>query len=234
MARFAPRLAVLRLYLVGAAVSFLATVMLLSPNGTYAGHPLGGNASCWRSGTSRTCRYTWQYGQWMPLRLIDQVSPAYASWWDVVTSAMWVWNHPSAIGPQNFHYVPQSNDSWVYVKYAHTGQQGLGSQNWAMTWNYRTNGTRTNLIDDPVDIYWSEIYGNTYTMPGDWNVRSYIWAHEMGHTLGLGHHPGTLMAPAYYGILSPTEYDYGSYPPCSTYYDYSRYGIRCIYNWWWN
>jgi hypothetical protein len=173
----------------------------------------------------------------MPMRLIDQLSPAYAGWWDAVTNAMWVWNQPSAIGPQNFHYVPQSNDSWVYVKYAHTGQHGLTSGLYAITWNCEADGDCYRYLDEFLIITWSEIYGNTSTMLGGWNWQNWLWAHEMGHTLGLGHHPGTLMGPNYLGILAPTQYDYGSYPPCVTYPDFAGwqwYGIRCIYNWWGN
>jgi hypothetical protein len=61
--------------------------------------------------------------------------------------------------------------------------------------------------------------------------RKYIVAHEMGHTLGLLHHDGTLMqSPGFPSPIpiGPTSTDYGAKPPCSG--TYSTNGVRCVFN----
>ena len=195
-----------------------------------------GGGTCWKPGTPLLCRNTWQQGQWLYVRLIDQFS-TWAPWWyDLADQAKNEWN--SRPGPEVFQWVPWENDTWVYLKYAWNGHPQLGSNGtaYATTWNCSTANVCTSQAE-PMNIRWSEIYFNRDKIPQlQWPADLNLFAHEMGHALGLAHHPTTALSVMYpypnvYAGGPNDPIDIGKTPPCY----YSAYwGIRCVYNWSWN
>ena len=208
-------------FIVGLALTTLPA--LASSNNT----PTIGNGDCWRGGTPFTCRVTWTgVNTFIYFRAIDQYSAAEPGWTSPVTAAVAAWN--SAPGPQFYSFTPHSNDTWIYIVAAQTGQHGLTSSMVGLTWNCDRSGYCTDL-NQAMDIYWSNVYLNQSTLNGQ--AAAYVQntaAHESGHAMGLYHNSSdssSVMWPYETTVPGPDANDIGTYPGCSS----SGAGIDCIY-----
>jgi len=194
----------------------------LSTAPALAGHTFSGG-DCWRGYTPFDCRQNWQAKNTVELmRSIDQTNNSGLG--NALTTAMNNWSTGS--GPQSFSFSARTNDSWDYFKI----DNGIVAPD-GYTWNCVSGACPSS---NPVDIQWSEVY----VTPSDLNCASCnngqiaisIFAHEIGHTLGLDHHfdSGAVMQQST-TLQGPTSEDAGQLPPCSE--SNSTLGVRCIYNW---
>jgi len=194
----------------------------LSTAPALAGHTFSGG-DCWRGYTPFDCRQNWQAKNTVVLmRSIDQTNNSGLG--NALTTAMNNWSTGS--GPQSFSFAARTNDSWDCFKI----DNGIVAPD-GYTWNCVSGACPSS---NPVDIQWSEVY----VTPSDLNCASCnngqiaisIFAHEIGHTLGLDHHfdSGAVMQQST-TLQGPTSEDAGQLPPCSG--SSSTLGVRCIYNW---
>ena len=207
----------------------VGSIMASAPSNADAGHTIGApQGNCWRYGDPTTCRLTWSQNQWLFIRLIDQFSGQAAGWRPAADSAQTEWN--MAAGPQVLQWVPATGDSWVYLNYSWTGQHGLGPNTLAMTWNCDVTRYCSNA-NGAMIIWWTDIYFNRDRMQRPFAEQVNVFAHEIGHSLGLFHHvdQNRLMHPTVSVIQGPRDPgDIGRSPPCSI---ANEWGIRCVYNW---
>jgi hypothetical protein len=154
-----------------------------------AGHrhtsSMGVEGDCWKAGTPLLCRNTWAgAGQLLLLRVIDQLgadTPGRTLWTHTVT-AHGNWNVPQ--GPQSFRDFGRTNDTWIYMKRDNT----MSVPNGRVTNCGYFNGSPTLTCGgmDAGNIVWSELF-----LPGGnatHSLSTAVIAHELGHTIGLGHH----------------------------------------------
>jgi hypothetical protein len=178
------------------------------------------------------CRSNWGWYEYMRIRVIDNFSWANPACGWLADSARYNWH--TASGPQLVTWYGQENDRWMYLNYAWTGQQGLTWDYLGMHWGCDTSGWCTNTGVAMV-IWWSDIYINGERLPYDWypDHTAWVFAHEIGHGLGLAHHDSyTLMNANYPGpIWGPTSTEAGNLPPCSG--STSSFGVRCVFEWPW-
>ncbi len=192
---------------------------------------LGGDTivggDCWKSGTPLICRNVWFDNQFMHVRLIDQMNNTTLHNKADVARSNWT----TAVGPQILSFNAQTNDTWIYLK----RDDSLSAPN-----GYTLNCNNAlvpacSVNEREMMIVWSEIYvplGNKDHAKG-----TSVFAHEIGHALGLSHH-GTACVPLMSAGLgaaactnppeAPRPTDEGGLPPCG---DVVEHGIRCIYKW---
>ncbi len=169
-------------YLLGAVLT-LAVWAVPGAGRARAGHTMvGGN--CWQGPpVPQMCRNTWVQGQLLPVRLIDQFSPFAPTWFVQADTVRGAWS--GATGPQVLSWSPQTNDTWIYLKYAWTGVNNLGQGEVGNTNNCTSGGCNAY----PMVIQWSDIYLNRDVLDGAPAADiQWAFAHEIGHGLALDHH----------------------------------------------
>jgi hypothetical protein len=204
----------------------------LLPGGSLAlaGHTLAGG-DCWQAGTPLLCRTTWNntYRQ-VDLSLFDQFSQVRPAWETNAETACNNWHNYSPASDILCHWTPVGA-SRIYLKTGTNGTHDLSSSIYAVTWNCNINHVclDTNTAQN---IWYTEIYFNTSgSLDGVSSaVRTKVFAHELGHALGLYHHEtvGYLMRQGPYTTSGPSAGDYGQLPACSG--GATTWGVRCIYH----
>jgi hypothetical protein len=189
-----------------------------------AGDTIGPGGDCWRAGTPVNCRVGWQgTNSFFVVSLVDEMNNAtYHSLADTARN-----NWSNASGPQQFQWVASPiHPTWVRLR-VNVGYYCAC----ATTNNFNSSGT--DISDSGGFINYSLIQiSPAYANPADANLGINAFGHELGHTLGLAHHPNEmrgLMWPYNNSTyLAPTEFDIGLNPPCGL--SISYLGVRCIYN----
>ena len=209
-----------------ALIAFILAASAVPGSAVRAGDTIVGG-DCWQAGTPLICRNVWVDNNFLRVRLIDQLSNAALTSKAEVARSNWT----SAAGPQILSWNSQVNDTWIYLK----RNDGLGVPN-GVTFN--CNGTLVPVCSDQARammIVWTEIYvplGNKDNAKG-----TSVFAHEIGHALGLFHHGNgcTPLMSAGLGAaacvnppIAPQATDIGGLPPCG---GNVQHGIRCIYKW---
>jgi hypothetical protein len=205
------------------AIFLMAVGIGLPAQPVLAGHTFGGG-DCWRGYTPLDCRWNWTAAntiEWM--RIIDQMNNSQLTSKDQTAYSNW----NSANGPQVFSTFSHTNDSWDYMKIDNSIQAPNG-----YTWNCVPGACPTAM---PADFDWSEVYVTASDLNcGRCNngaIAISIFAHELGHTLGLDHHYASTQVAVMQQattLQGPTGVDIGPLPPCSG--DQSNLGVRCIYD----
>ena len=192
-----------------------------------------GNGDCWRVGTPATCRSNWPgRSQFIRFRAIDHFSDSRPNWMSSAQAAVSAWN--SAPGPQLYSFTPQTNDTWVYLEDARTGEHGLPPGYGGVTWNCQQGVPCDRLVglEESIIAHWSEIYFNRDVLPNTSNsLVKFVFAHESGHAMLLHHNfvdPTALMRPnADVIVPGPNANDTGAFPGCAG----GGFGVNCIYGW---
>lgn len=219
-----------------------------------AGHQyLNDSAHCANSSGSglKLCRTNWQGANTtMNIRAVDDYS-SIAPWLtSAVTAAVNSWYN--APGPIRATFSSQANDSYVWYKtgtnsgpYTSTGiigitRQCLSSSNCA-TYFFIGNFQFTEIYLNRSILTQSYVQTSGGTFKAQW-----VAAHEMGHAVGLDHHPREVPSPCYNlwssvlmrpcadegpGVNGPVGWDLGTLisPACAG--DGGQKGVRCIYRW---
>jgi hypothetical protein len=201
-----------------------------------AGHTLAGG-DCWQPGTPLLCRTTWNStDRIINLNLYNQFTHVRPDWYPNAETACNNWHNFVPSTPTNDIYCHWTGTSpylatAVYLKTGTNGTYDLTSTTYAITWNCGSNGVCIDT-NTALNIWYSEVYFNTSGVLDNASsaVRTKVFAHEMGHTLGLFHHDATgyLMRQGAYTTAGPSSGDYGQLPACSG--AASTWGVRCIYH----
>lgn len=224
----------------GAACVVISTMLSVAPAAHAA--PTIGGGDCWRSTTERSCWAHWSDGQPILFTAYEDF-PSQPGWHTSFIYALQNWN--TAAGPQSLSTAYRANSGSIRYSARVTGQNGLTSQAYGITWNcssvgsYCSSTTTENLL-----VGSANIYINSSTLAGvSRPLQTAVFAHETGHALLLAHtysRSGDLMFPAIYDppvTDHPIENgDIGALPPCngslgSTNSNNDRAGTRCVYHW---
>lgn len=201
-----------------AVTSVLLMAIAYGTKPAIAGDTSGGG-DCWRSGTPLTCRVGWGgANSYFTVSLIDQMNNSTLHSTADTARANWT----VATGPQSFRWDSTPIEpTWVYLKVDNNQCSGCG-----YTVPFDSNGN--NIANQSGVIQWANVF-----VPSTQTNGVTVFAHELGHTLRLGHHTNESTALMYpnsgTGILAPTPFDIGPNPPCSGITS-SYWGVRCIYN----
>jgi hypothetical protein len=135
------------------------------------------------------------------------------------------WN--SAVGPQDFSTAARTNDTFVYMKVDNAVPAPNG-----YTWNCTSSACPVMPGNTAANYLWSDIYvpeaNLTCGSCGGGSIAISVFAHELGHTLGLFEHAGSgaIMTQGT-TAQAPTTIDIGPDPPCTGASD--GWGVRCVY-----
>jgi hypothetical protein len=228
-----------------AVMLFAFAAVLLAPSAANAGD-IGmleanntGNYSqgdCWRAGSPTLCVHTfWTSSPYVYLWLNDQGLSAMEHRNAATAASNWT----SYQGPQYFSYYHHANESWIFQSRRTLAQYpNIGTVNCDVNNNCPgASGT----------IWYSQMFVDPDTdYCGDTEM-VHLWAHEMGHALGLAHHGSEgssralMTQQAGSGVscyvigtpfTSPGSNELGSKPNCPS--GGTRFspndGVRCIYN----
>ena len=204
--------------MVGLVLSILASPV--SHSVALAGHTFG-SGDCWRIGTPYTCRNNWAGpNTLLRLRLVDLLGDA------TITAKAEIarYNWSVASGPQLFSWSASSGDSLVYLyrDYSVPLYNGL-------TANYDQWGYVCGY--NPCGIQFTDIKVHPSILSSPYRTAASLFAHEMGHSLGLSEHnedAAAIMKQNYNSYEGPQAIDRGPIPACSTSNNYL--GVKCIYN----
>jgi matrixin len=200
-----------------------------------AGHTIQ-SGDCWRGGTPLLCRTTWTSSTHIVnLNLVDWFSAGQPGWLTNAESACNNW-HNYVLASDNdiwCHWDPYGASS-VYLSNSTNGNHGLAQGILGITWNCPVTGpcvsTATAMNIWISSLFFNQSSGNMNSLTS--TQRTSVFAHEMGHALGLFHHSNTsyLMNPSIVSSppTGPTSGDYGTLPACSG--ASSTYGVRCVYD----
>lgn len=179
------------------------------------------NADCWRSGTPYICRDGWAGANtYFVVHLIDNGLDAAQR--SATNSAASSWS--AAAGPQSFSWTTGGTSAWLSLD----STLAYGTMT---TENDRADGTFIAFNGGQGSIALSKIKSSTANSSHPALVG--MWAHELGHTLGLGHHSNENTAVMWptndRNNQAPTDFDIGPTPACSG-LTASYLGVRCIYD----
>jgi hypothetical protein len=224
------------------AAALAGSRFLLQPPTVLAGHAIQ-NGNCWQAAAPLLCKTTYDCVRVVPytnlncptqqlrVRLVDSFSDGQPAWYPSMFDAKVAWDNFS--GPQSMSEIDRTDDTYVYLYDSVTGQNGLVSGMFGLTYNCNSSNFCTSSAS-AMDIYYSKIYFNRDKMNSAFignDDRQNVFAHEIGHTFGLFHHSDThaLMYPFQQeSIGGPVfPYEWGSSPVCGS---ASTFGIRCIYD----
>lgn len=209
------------------------------PAAVLAGHtmPNGTGGDCWRAGTPLWCRLSWSSAPAHQVRvhLVDEFSSGQYSWaLSYAQIACNNWHNyrlPNGTEPDiQCHWSSVSNDTYVHL----TENEALPSGIYGLTFNCNSSATCSGSSFQTMNVWYSYsqfAFANWVSDYVLYDKRTFVFAHEMGHTLGLWHHSGTLMASGSWPSPVPTgpkATDYGTLPPCSG--TYTSYGVRCVFD----
>lgn len=206
---------VLFLVLVGVVIGFWPSSRALAGDGWTQ------NADCWRPSTPYICRDGWAgANSFFVVHLVDTgLDSAQRS---AADSAATSWS--SAAGPQSFSWTSGGTSAWLSLD----SSLPYGT---LTTENDRADGTFIAFNGGTGSIALSKIKSSP--LNSNHPARIGMWAHELGHALGLGHHTNENTAVMWptndRANQAPTDFDIGPTPPCSG-LTASYMGVRCIYN----
>lgn len=226
------------------AAGFAGTQVVLDPDTTLAGHAIQ-NGNCWQDAAPLLCKTMYDCvpvapyvnldcpTQELRVRLLDYFSDGGQSAWRAgMLTAKTNWDNFA--GPQSLSESDRADDTYAYLYDSVTGNNGLTSGMFGLTYNCNSSGWCTPTAT-AMDIYFSKVFFNKDKMNslfiGD-DDRANVFAHEIGHTFGLFHHNST-SAALMYGLQQDDvqgpqyPYEWGSTPVCG---GTSTFGIRCIYD----
>jgi hypothetical protein len=188
-------------------------------------------------GGAMWCRTAYQWNLTMPVRLVDQFTWAKPHWYGPANSARANWS--AANGPQKgaVSWTTYPNATWIYINVYDTPLNAHFAYNYNCDASYYcpANNDKVTWVD------YSIIDGDPENMDDPsltYGGETHIWAHEVGHSLGLAHHGiscGVMMNNGCYPNSSPpypTSTDLGSRFCSGT--SGTAWGIRCIYDWFQN
>jgi hypothetical protein len=192
--------------------------------------PSLGQGDCWQPTTPYTCRSSWNTAGVIYFRAIDQFSSIKPSYKTPATNAINAWN--SAPGPQFYSFTARSGDTWIYLHAITSGQHGLTSSMYGLTWNCSPGGYCSD-VDETNYVGWTDVYLNypkidAAVAGGSTTIVQETVAHESGHGMLLAHNTtnsGSLMWPSVNGVTVPKATEWGVFPGCSS----GGHGTRCIY-----
>lgn len=230
------------------AIAALGLALAVGLSDAEAGHQMvAGQYHC--SSSPKLCRATWTTPNTeVNIRVIDQYSGSAPYLTTAVNNAVASW-FLSGGGPIRARTSAYPNDSFAYMKIGTSAGPYLTPSDVGIT---RLCVSSCTTLVGVYNIVWSETYLNLSILTNAYVQTSggafkaqWTAAHELGHSVGLDHHPrggcpgyniwtSVLMRPCADegpGVNGPVGWDIGTLtnPPCQG--TDGQLGVRCIYRW---